>query len=173
MTKPGALKSKDQLEKLTLELILQLLPKFNQFQRELHNAEDPAWMTWLFDERPYPLASSIVGALKPSSLEESDIIYLITMSIVSHICSEPRVLNNGIMQIGDAGLTKVVERLRAPAKECHFTVPISVGNSLPLSLNIGGPHQLKIHRLGMKENSSLALAYSGASWAPIPVHRGQ
>ncbi len=64
----------DELEKLTEELLVQLVDKFMQVKNELvrHDGDPSSW-TWFYDERPYPLASSIIEKVGITSLEERDV----------------------------------------------------------------------------------------------------
>jgi hypothetical protein len=92
-----------------------------------------------------------------ASLEERDIIYLISMAIVSKLRVDPDHMIR--LNVGDLA-RKIVERLRAPAVECAFCVPVSTGRGLQLALNIDGPKKLKIQKPGIKSGEAIALCGS-------------
>jgi hypothetical protein len=74
------------------------------------------------------------------------------------IVLELRVDPDRMIRLDGSGLTrKIVERLRGPAVECEFSVPISTGRGLSLNLNIGGTHKLRIQNLGIKGDETIAL----------------
>jgi hypothetical protein len=54
MTLPKA-RNDDELEKLTEELMVQLVEKFMQVKNDLVRQDgDPSSWAWFYDERPYP-----------------------------------------------------------------------------------------------------------------------
>ena len=149
---------KDGLEKITTELMLQLLKEF--FKQGINrNPQDPVSLAFFFDDHPYPLASTIVQMLGSDSVQERDVIHLITMSIISELKADRE--NSHMVIINDAtDLTKkIVERLCAP-QEYHFSFPISAGYGLSLSLDIGGAHNLKIQNLPTIEEQRVTLTGS-------------
>lgn len=142
--------SEAKLQKDMTDLIVELLKNFVHVIRQ---PKDPAFLTWFFDERPYQkLASSIVQMLGTSAPEERDVIHLIAMTIV-----ELEADDDGIRQIDAGVVNRILERLRSP-QEFQFYVPISAACSLPLGLDIGGPHQLKIDNPTTEEYPRIKLS---------------
>lgn len=151
--------NKEKLEKDTTDLTKQLMMEFgrlNLWAQFKGRANDAELSNWLFDERPYPLASSIIETLGESSLlEERDVIYLITISFFLQLASESKVDANQLD--GTALVNKIVDRLCSPERS-PFSVSISAMLGLPLEFDIGGTHQLKIENPATEEDRRVVLS---------------
>src|SRR6266481_3413825 len=117
--------TKDDLYSMVEKLVVQLVKKLMEVKNEmLRQPQDPGSWAWLVDERPYPLASSIIRALGDSSAEDRDVIYLIAMSIIS----QTKKGEDQVLQLdADPLIRRTIERLQTP-EDYEFHVPISARN---------------------------------------------